>query len=325
MILAEMDQPPHYATITLVVAAVACGPSAAGAKSDEGETGTGDTGSTAATDGGSAMADSSTGPAPVSHGPFGDGSRLRARALRAGGGAFAFHSFYDTELDAPCRFFAVGDDDLRCLPVDNIAPPGLRSAWLVHESAPVILDFADPGCTEPALVTSDCHPQLADRVAMRPPEPQCGAEPVSARPGHVGEALTAVYRRSWPDDECEPRELFFGETVHALLEDDIDGFVRAELVDADGVRRLVSEDGAHRTLFLHDDEGRPCEIIGAENDTCVPSRRCLLRRRAMARRPRLHRAGRDWGLNVPTDARDRAPRGGSPRGRRAPGRAVRYR
>ncbi|MEM7156273.1 MAG: hypothetical protein AAF799_25695 [Myxococcota bacterium] len=241
-----------------VLGVVSCGPSVTPAGSAGSSSGTG--GTTAS------GADSTGVDDPFGLELFGSGSRLLVRILEAPGGARQFVSFHDQELGVDCQFFDTPDAGLRCLPA--VVALGVVNA---EET----LTFADGECTTPGLLLPGNYPQFevwslneGDFVTTAFGSRRCAGLPVRATAHRLAREVSSLYE----GDDCElASDSKVGDRVFALEEADLGVFVAGQLVDADGIRRLVADDGTWRNLYMRDDDGEPCKpFFSEDNPRCAP-------------------------------------------------------
>ncbi|MEM7156632.1 MAG: hypothetical protein AAF799_27540 [Myxococcota bacterium] len=196
--------------------------------------------------------------------PFGGGSRLLARVLEVPGGARRVQAFHDQQLGIDCRIFDT-PQGLHCLPTTEDL--GIASA-----DGPLL--FADSECTIPALKVPAGYP-VPSITSLRPgdllttPFPgRCPGLPHRATVHRLVREVSTAYR----GEDCESASSP-DDRVYSLEEVDLSMFVAGQLVDADGIRRLVTDDGAWHNAYPLDDAGQPCNVGWVDGETmCSPLR-----------------------------------------------------
>lgn len=212
---------------------------------------------------------SSTGAdAPFVDEPYGSGSRLTARVLRAAGGAQMLRWFWDQELQIECVFARSLDGVVRCLPRDGaLATESHGNLFgLDSRNRPPSTTGAD--CVTPAAVRSGCD---VDSPYVYVSHPMCEPGPVVREAQRLFTSLDELGRLS-EEGVCELREVDADSLAFSLMPVEHSIFVAAEEVVDAGVRTLLGADGSWQNLELAVESGQGCFPLTVEGDgPCVPS------------------------------------------------------
>jgi hypothetical protein len=200
---------------------------------------------------------------PFAGEPFGAGARLRPRVLQTAGGGQHLIGFHDDMLGVDCHFFEATDGLTYCMPEPALLP------WHVllgteHRR------FADAACTVPAVDLGELEAGAAqlttgDMFSAASEHEPCGARALEASPFRLAEGVEGPGYRA-DGGACEAAT---SGTLYAIEPVPPTMFVRADLVAAYGVLRLVAEDGAWQAIAAFDDQARPCIAFGRDDPRCV--------------------------------------------------------
>lgn len=122
--------------------------------------------------------------------PFQSGSRLQARYDELPGGLSLFRGFYDTLLERPCSFLAIGSRY-------GDAEQGVD--WCLPQGITFTLEFADAACTEPAVPAGDVGP---DSLFVLRPLNSCTGVPSVFE---IGDEIPAAQTFGRSGGECVSR------------------------------------------------------------------------------------------------------------------------
>lgn len=216
-----------------------------------------------------------SGGGPTGPATYGNGSRLRARVLDAGGGAAQFVSWFDTQIQQQCWMAKHEDGSTRCLPIG----PSIA--------------YRDAACTDPVAYTAPCWPEpsfLSEQVSQA----ELGCVSASGEQASIGQDRT--YRvRSVGAPADMPSTLYFDysgcspfqppaeATIHEIgAVEPAGSFVAAAYEEepvAGGLvlQREVADDGAWVARGLKNESGGFCGAVKlGDEHRCVPGFSALL-------------------------------------------------
>lgn len=258
------------AALLVMLVALGCGPDPASADGAGTTMSSPDDATSSSSGGDSSTADSSsTGAnAPFVDEPYGSGSRLTARVLRAAGGAQMLRWFWDQELQLECVFARAPDGVVRCLPRDGAVATQSHGNLFGLDPKNQPPRTMGPDCRVPAAVRSACE---VDSPYVYVSHPMCEPGPVVREALRLHTSLVELGSRT-EDGVCEVREVGEGSLAFTLMPVDHTIFMPAEEVVGDGVRTLLGDDGSWQNLELAVDSGQGCFPLTSEGDgPCVPS------------------------------------------------------
>jgi hypothetical protein len=187
---------------------------------------------------------------------FASGTRLKAVYQDGGGGAVRLARWFDTELDAPCRFAYAPDGVLHCLPTTEFG-----------------IQFADAACTQP-LALFDPGNEVPDRIVVT--ELGCPGPIRRGTPYAMGgvHTVASTYIMG-ADGICQPGgPVTNGVVAHDITVLDETMFAAGEMAtvmrDGDGDTQAIrGADGAYEVVNPIDTTGAPC-ADGSIDGRCAP-------------------------------------------------------